>query len=66
MTVFNASNTRLLLLIVVLVLVAWDVLAIRYGGPQASISRVTFDLVSRYPMLSLAVGIVIGHIFWPE
>lgn len=63
---FDAGTTRLLLLIDVLLLVAWDILAIRNGGREASISQVAFEFAKDHPMLAVAVGAVVGHIFWRD
>jgi hypothetical protein len=63
---FTESSTRLLLLLNVLFLVGWDILAIRFGGGDASISQVTFQFARDHPMVAVAVGVVVGHIFWRD
>lgn len=49
-------------------LILWDVYAVAWGAPDAqdSISRSLLRLAHEYPMALLPVGIVLGHIAWPQ
>jgi hypothetical protein len=59
------SFTALLLLIVVLAAGVWDVIAGNKWGSTATISSVIYNWATRFPILPLAVGLVLGHLFWP-
>lgn len=43
----------------------WDVWVIAHGRPNDTVSRVLQEWSVAYPMLPLALGILLGHIFWP-
>lgn len=36
------------------------------GGWPATISYLCLTRAQRYPILSFAVGVLIGHLFWPQ
>jgi len=52
------------------VITIYDVLAIQYGGTDASISRTVlgdFTIMPLVPFgLGLSLGILIGHLGWPQ
>ena len=58
--------TKALLAIALGLFVAYDVVAFLRGGVQATISRVTLGWARRWPLLPLLVGVVLGHLFWPQ
>lgn len=58
--------TEWLLILTVAVLLAYDVLAIRGSGPEASISYVLRDWSRREPAIPFALGFALGHILWPR
>lgn len=60
------ETTRSLLLCVILFLVVYNIVIMRFVGSYATISRVTLQECSDHPVLALAAGVVIGHIFWPN
>lgn len=49
-----------------LVLVLYDVFALISGGQQVTISAVLARGAMRYPVISLAWGVLTGHLFWPN
>ena len=52
---------------IVLIAAGWDIYAITaLGSDQATVSRVTLEFAQRYPIVPLGVGILIGHLFWPQ
>lgn len=53
------------LLVGILVVGAWDVYALFFLPPGATVSAVVQDWSHRYPILPAIVGLVVGHIFWP-
>ena len=53
-------------LLVNLVLVgAWDVYAIFFLGPDETVSFWLQSWMRQFPVLGVAVGILIGHLAWP-
>lgn len=63
----NARHVTIVILIVnLLLLVGWDFLAEARGGDRATISRVLFDAIKAYPALAVAVGALIGHLFFSQ
>lgn len=53
------------LLVALFVSGAWDVYAYGYLSPAATVSSVVHGWSREFPILSVAVGILIGHLFWP-
>lgn len=43
----------------------WDVVAIAKGSRE-TVSSVLHEWSLLYPVLPLAVGLLLGHIFWPN
>lgn len=58
--------TRTLVAGSVILLVAYDVVAVVLGGVEATISRVVLGWSIEYPVVPFGVGIVCGHLFWPQ
>jgi len=57
--------TRLVLTAVVTGLALYDVAIIRACGPPASLSCVIHGFCRQHPFAALALGVLIGHVFWP-
>jgi hypothetical protein len=59
------TPTQILLVATVVIWVAYDVFAaIRWGAMQ-TISVVLWQLAQKYPVIPLAVGALIGHLWIP-
>jgi hypothetical protein len=58
--------TILILIVVTLLLIAWDVYAYLAAGSQATISRVVLDWAGHHPVLPFLIGVVAGHLLWPQ
>jgi uncharacterized membrane protein YuzA (DUF378 family) len=58
--------TRWLLVGVTAALIVWDIVAVVFGGGSATISDVVLDTAKVYPILPFALGVVCGHLFWPQ
>jgi hypothetical protein len=58
--------TRVLLPILALLVIAYDVVAYLRGGVQATISRVVLGWSAAAPLLPFGVGVLCGHLFWPQ
>jgi hypothetical protein len=55
-----------ILLAVVFGVGAWDVAAISLGRPRETVSNVLQGWAMSFPVLPLAVGVILGHVFWPH
>ena len=58
--------TGAILIVCVAALIVWDVFAAAFGGPGATISELTLGTSLRHPVIPFAVGVVCGHLFWPQ
>jgi hypothetical protein len=54
------------MLVGVLAWIAWDIVAAMAGTTGDTISEVTLALARRRPVIPLAVGVLLGHLFVPE
>ena len=57
--------TALFLIIALVIVGLWDLYAGWWTPPQSSVSAVIQEWSRRYPALPLAIGILLGHLFWP-
>lgn len=67
----NKKITIVALLACVALLVVWDIHvavseADKAPGEGATISEVTLGFAKRHPVLPFAVGVICGHLFWPQ
>lgn len=46
--------------------ILFDIYVYCRGGWESTISYLVLTRASRYPIISFAVGVVIGHLFWPQ
>lgn len=58
--------TQIGFLILVLMTVAYDIFAYKVWGVDATISRVTLAWAREWPVVPFSVGVVVGHLFWPQ
>ncbi len=58
--------TKWLVLGVIAVLIAYDVVAYKLGGVDATISRVTLGWATDIPVVVFGAGVICGHLFWPQ
>lgn len=64
----DTANTLAIIVIVALTLVVWtcDVLiAIRYPEKH-TISEALLAMACRYPIIPFVIGLLIGHLLWPQ
>ena len=68
MTSTKKKITLTLLAAFSLALVVWDIYVVVWGAADAqdSISRSLLQLFHKYPPLMLPLGIVLGHLCWPQ
>jgi hypothetical protein len=58
--------TKYFLLFATIITIIYDIVIINVGGVDATISRVILAWSMAYPILPLAVGIVVGHLWWAQ
>lgn len=44
----------------------WDVLTLVWGEEEATVSYTVLALARAHPIVPLLVGILVGHLFWPQ
>lgn len=60
-----SNLTAVILLVNVVFLIAYDVwVKLKQLDGKATISWVTLTTVKHVPIIAVAIGIVIGHLFW--
>lgn len=57
--------TQAILCFVTTSLIGYDAYVYRNSGTNATISAVVRDLAVEWPVAAVAIGTVIGHLFWP-
>lgn len=62
---FTPTVTRAVLLVWVALLVVYAVLAIRFGGREASVSAAVSQFCFDNPIVAFAMGLLVGHFIWP-
>lgn len=50
---------------IVLCVAAWDLAALASSNPGLTVSRLVQQWAIENPILPLAVGVTMGHLFWP-
>lgn len=69
MTIQELGWVRIVLAIAMHVVIgliaAWDLMAIATNHPDLSVSKITQSWAKESPVMPLAVGLVMGHLFWP-
>lgn len=60
----SRSWTKLVLVAVGVVLIAWDIWLYVSPAPADTISRVLFDTATEHPILPFVFGVLAGHWFW--
>ena len=48
------------------ILIGWDVYVAVNGVPGDTISELTLGWAQNHPIIPMAVGVVCGHLFWPQ
>jgi hypothetical protein len=57
--------TRIILSVVIVGLSLWATVAALWGGPGDTISEHVRDYAAQYPVLAVALGVLVGHWAWP-
>jgi hypothetical protein len=59
--------TQICIGVVVVFLASYDIFVyVHTGNVQTTISRVTLAWSREWPIVPFAVGVVCGHLFWPQ
>jgi hypothetical protein len=62
----NKELTLIILAAVVVILVGWDIYAAFSKEKGDTISSLLLEWSSRKPVIALAIGVILGHLFWPQ
>jgi hypothetical protein len=62
----NAMTTHVFILSTLVAWCIFDTFALEIGGVETTISRTILTWHWRYPWVAFAVGILIGHLFFPQ
>jgi hypothetical protein len=57
--------TRLVLLMTLVALLAYDLFAVYRFGYEGTISLVVFTMAKSFPIIPFLAGVVVGHLFFP-
>lgn len=60
------NDTAWILVLFVTGLICWDVFAYIHWGYTGTISYDVLTASLKHPLIPLLVGIVSGHLFWPQ
>lgn len=44
----------------------WDATVILIDKPEVTISAVLFKLTKENPIIAFMLGVIVGHLFWPN
>ncbi len=58
--------TTAILVTIVLVAIVWDIVVAVNRTPGDTISELTLSWAHEHPVLPFCIGIVVGHLFWPQ
>jgi hypothetical protein len=58
--------TTKLLIVSIFFFVIYDLIVMAISGREATISYDVLALSHQHPVIPLAVGIILGHLFWPQ
>ena len=58
--------TTVIMVVNLFLLIIWDIVAVRLGGVEATISRILWETVKVYPGLAIAIGGLLGHLFFSQ
>jgi len=59
-------TAKLTLLGLVIIVLFWDIAVLIMGRPEATLSAVLLQLSKDNPIISFLLGVVVGHLFWPN
>lgn len=60
------AATKAIVLAVIGLIIVYDIIAYWTMGVKATVSRITLAWAQDIPIVAVGVGVVIGHLFWPQ
>ena len=57
---------KLILLGLVIIVSVWDIAVLIAGRPEVTLSAVLLQLTKDNPIIAFVLGVVVGHLFWPN
>ncbi len=57
---------KLIIIAIIAVITIWDVAVVLMGRPDTTIGAVILKLSKEHPMIPFTLGVLIGHLFWPN
>jgi hypothetical protein len=58
--------TIAILLACAALLIGWDIYVAANPTPGDTISEITLAFAQKHPVLPFALGVIMGHLFWPQ
>ena len=58
--------TKIFIIAQIIIIAIWDILAFWKGGRDATITHVLRGWAQNSPIIVLAIGVLIGHVFWKD
>jgi hypothetical protein len=55
-----------ILIAIAVILIAWDVYVYVEPSDGDTISEVTLAAAGKHPVIPFAIGVICGHLFWPQ
>jgi hypothetical protein len=59
-------TTIIVIAVTTLALIIYDIVVLAWKGYDWTISKNLLTLSQKYPILAFAMGVVVGHLFWPH
>lgn len=60
------KRTLLFIIAALVVIFGFDLFTLFHDGYESTISWVTYTLAQKQPIVPFLLGIVFGHLFWPN
>lgn len=57
---------KCIVLVMIVIVSFWDITVIFMGRQDATISAVIYQLSKENPIIPFILGVIIGHLFWPN
>jgi hypothetical protein len=62
----KGAITYLMIAVLIVIAGVYDLFALLMWGSDYTFSTIILDLATRQPIVSLSLGVVLGHLFWPQ
>lgn len=56
--------SRHVIVVAAVLLILYDLAALRLWGEPATLSRIVMDWSREWPIIAFALGVIAGHVFW--